>query len=153
MTTSETLPAPQAQPRTGVWLLLGGLVGFTALVLYVLYTSVLGPGLMKNATARRRAEAQTQILALHAALEGWSARHQGNYPSSLAALVQPDTQGHTLLHDALDLPKDPWGRDYLYAPPARGELRPSVRSLGRDGEPGGAGDDADVDREGVSKAR
>jgi general secretion pathway protein G len=37
---------------------------------------------------------------------------------------------------------DPWGRRYLYE--LDGEGRPRVRSLGRDGQPGGSGPDADI---------
>jgi general secretion pathway protein G len=41
------------------------------------------------------------------------------------------------------LPKDPWGKDYLYLNPGqRGEI--DVYSLGADGEPGGEGAGADV---------
>lgn len=149
MTANDSPPATAAEPRTAVWLLLGGLALFAAFVVYVLYTFVLGPGLMKNASLRKRAEAQSEILVLHTALEGWSARNQGNYPASLEALVQPDAQGHTLLGDALELPKDPWGHAYVYARPTPGQLRPMLRSLGRDGLPGGTGEDADIEREGL----
>ena len=142
--------AEEAQPRTGVWVLLGGLAGFAALVLWSLYHFVLGPGLMSNVVRQRQAAAQTQILDLSKALEAWSARHQGDYPSTLASLLQPDAQGRTLLGEARELPKDPWGREFVYAPPVRGELRPRLCSLGRDGVAGGTGEDADVDREGVT---
>lgn len=41
------------------------------------------------------------------------------------------------------LPKDPWGRDYVYLNPGRnGEF--DVYSLGADGEPGGEGGNADI---------
>lgn len=41
------------------------------------------------------------------------------------------------------MPKDPWGKPYLYLNPgARGEI--DVFSLGADGQPGGAGPDADI---------
>jgi general secretion pathway protein G len=46
--------------------------------------------------------------------------------------------------DTPEVPKDPWGRDFIY------ELRPSsgrpfvIKSLGADGMPGGDGDDADL---------
>lgn len=41
------------------------------------------------------------------------------------------------------LPKDPWGRDYLYlSPGTHGEI--DVFSLGADGEPGGEGGNADI---------
>jgi len=149
MTTSAALPATPAPSRKGVFVLLGALVAFATFVVFALYHFVLGPGLMKNATLRKRADAQTQILVLHTALEGWSSHNQGRYPDSLEALVQPDAQGHTLLGDALVLPKDPWGHDYVYAVPQPGELRPMLRSLGHDGLPGGEGEDADVEREGL----
>ena len=39
--------------------------------------------------------------------------------------------------------KDPWGNDYLYLSPGnRGEI--DVYTLGRDGRPGGEGEDADI---------
>ena len=41
------------------------------------------------------------------------------------------------------LPKDPWGRPYVYLNPGvRGEIE--VFSFGADGQPGGAGIDADI---------
>ena len=41
------------------------------------------------------------------------------------------------------LPKDPWGRDYLYLQPGRhGEV--DIWSLGADGRPGGESADADI---------
>jgi general secretion pathway protein G len=126
----------ESPPKTGPWLLLGGLVGFTVIVLWSLYHFVLGPGLMSNVIRQRRAAAQTQILELHKALEAWSANHEGRYPDSLAALGGPATS-------------DPWGHALVYAPPGPGELRPRLVSLGRDGLPGGTGEDADVDREGL----
>jgi len=109
--------------RSAVWILLGGLVGFAALVLWSLYHFVLGPGLMSNVVRQRQAA------------------HLGEYPRSLEAL------GGTAAREP-----DPWGHPWSYAPPGRGELRPTLRSLGRDGLPGGTGEDADVDREGVLRA-
>jgi general secretion pathway protein G len=41
------------------------------------------------------------------------------------------------------VPSDPWGRPYVYRTPGqKGEY--DIISYGRDGKPGGAGDDADV---------
>jgi general secretion pathway protein G len=41
------------------------------------------------------------------------------------------------------LPKDPWGKEYLYLNPGQnGEI--DIFSLGRDGNPGGEGVDADI---------
>jgi general secretion pathway protein G len=42
-------------------------------------------------------------------------------------------------------PPDPWGRPYVYrAPGAKGEFE--LISYGRDGKPGGTGEDADIGR-------
>lgn len=139
----------ESPTKTGPWILLGALIAFTALVLWVLYHFVLGPGLMSNVVRRRQATAQTQILELQRELEGWSARNTGRYPVALVELLRPDAHGQPGLGGALELPKDPWSHEYTYAPPRPGQLRPDVRSLGRDGLPGGAGEDADIDREGL----
>jgi general secretion pathway protein G len=41
------------------------------------------------------------------------------------------------------VPVDPWGRPYIYkAPGTKGDF--DVVSLGRDGRPGGTGEDADI---------
>jgi len=130
----------ESAQKTGVWILLGSLVGFAALVVWALYHFVLGPGLMSNVVRQRQALAHTQILDLSKQLEAWSAGHLGEYPASLSALFGAGRER----------PKDPWGREFVYAPPARGELRPRLVTLGRDGLPGGTGEDADVDREGVA---
>jgi len=47
-----------------------------------------------------------------------------------------------------EMPKDPWGNDFVYQIPERDsanrELSPKVLSLGADNEPGGTGNDADI---------
>ena len=127
--------------RSGPWILLGALVAFATLIVWALYHFVIGPGLMSNVVRQRQSAAQTQILDLSKELEAWSASHLGAYPASLEAL------GGTAARQP-----DPWGNAWSYAPPGPGELRPVLRSLGRDGLPGGTGEDADIDREGVVRA-
>jgi len=41
------------------------------------------------------------------------------------------------------MPQDPWGRDYVYTSDGRSY---EIKSLGRDGQPGGEGVDADIAR-------
>lgn len=73
------------------------------------------------------------------------------YPSSsdgLRALVAPpssltNAQGYQPGGYIKKLPKDPWGRDYLYAAPGRkGPF--DIYTLGADGVEGGEGDNADI---------
>ena len=73
----------------------------------------------------------------------------GRYPTTeegLAALtVAPPDAGARWNGPYLKkaIPPDPWGRAYQYrAPGTRGEYE--VLSFGKDGQPGGAGDDADI---------
>jgi len=46
--------------------------------------------------------------------------------------------------DSRRLPIDPWGRPYLYVQPGRDGLAFEILTYGRDGEPGGDGDAADL---------
>jgi general secretion pathway protein G len=42
------------------------------------------------------------------------------------------------------LPKDPWGREYIYESPSRRFLKYDLYTLGADGVEGGSGEDSDV---------
>ena len=71
-----------------------------------------------------------------------------NYPTSeqgLQALVtRPADPNIRNWKQYLDqLPKDPWGNPYLYLNPGN-NAEIDIYSLGRDGRPGGEGEDADI---------
>lgn len=91
--------------------------------------------------------ARAQIDALEKALDQYRA-DVGRYPSTeqgLAALVtrpanEPRWAGPYLKRS---LPNDPWGRPYLYKSPGE-HAEVDISSLGRDGQPGGSSDAADV---------
>lgn len=91
--------------------------------------------------------AQAQISAFEKALDTYRLEI-GHYPTTeqgLAALVSrpenvPKWGGPYLQKD---VPLDPWGKPYQYKAP--GERREyDILSLGKDGQPGGAGDAADI---------
>jgi len=42
------------------------------------------------------------------------------------------------------IPKDPWGKDYVYEVPGPGGLPFVVKSYGRNGMPGGEGEDSEI---------
>ncbi len=46
--------------------------------------------------------------------------------------------------DSRSVPRDPWGRDYLYLAPGRNNEPFEILSYGSDGEPGGDGTGADL---------
>ncbi len=72
--------------------------------------------------------------------------HGDKFPETLHPLVTPDAEGRCYLEGFNGhVPRDPWKREYVYEPPHTGHPEPRVFSLGKDGQPGGSGEDADVD--------
>ena len=127
--------------------------GFTLLELLVvmviigLLAGYVGPKLFGQIGKSETKAAKAQIDALSKALDQYRI-DVGRYPSTeqgLAALVQKPAdeakwQGPYL---AKNVPPDPWGKPYLYrAPGQHGDY--DLLSYGRDGQPGGDGDNDDV---------
>lgn len=127
--------------------------GFTLLELLVvmviigLLAGYVGPKLFGQIGKSEVKVARAQLDALGKALDQYRI-DVGRYPSSqdgLAALVQRPAgesrwQGPYL---SKAVPQDPWGHDYTYkAPGEHGDF--DLTSLGRDGRPGGSGEDADI---------
>jgi general secretion pathway protein G len=141
----------------------GLLVSAVAVVAFVLGLGS-GIGFMVIAVGGTRMCAWSEVRQSHAqriradistikeALDMYAMHNAGNYPSSLTPLVTPDANGHRYLNHAT-VPKDPWGEVYGYAPPGPGRPQPRVFTLGRDGLPGGTGDDEDVDYEAIVDGR
>ena len=42
------------------------------------------------------------------------------------------------------IPKDPWGREYIYEHPSRRSFKYDLYTLGADGVEGGSGEDSDI---------
>ena len=127
--------------------------GFTLLELLVvmviigLLAGYVGPKLFAQIGKSESKVARAQIDALQKALDQYRI-DLGRYPATeqgLAALVQrpadePRWSGPYL---AKAVPVDPWGRPYQYTSPGgHGDF--DLQSLGKDGQPGGDGDDADL---------
>lgn len=91
--------------------------------------------------------ARAQIESLEKALDQYRLDMK-RYPSAeegLEALVAKPVQAATWSGPYLkkSLPSDPWGRPYQYRTPGK-TSEFEVFSLGRDGKPGGSGEDADI---------
>lgn len=127
--------------------------GFTLLELLVVMVII---GLLAGYVAPRyfaqvgRSEAraaQAQVVSFEKALDAYRL-DVGRYPTTeqgLTALVQrPQNEGKwngPYLQKAI--PPDPWGKAYQYRSPGeRGEF--DLWSFGKDGQPGGTGENADV---------
>ena len=131
--------------RPWIWITVGaGALLVVGLVTLGLLATLVVPNVLQKYSLATKEKAKVDIAAIEYALKEYAIRNGGKYPESLEALVTPDVNGQTFL-DAAHLPRDPWGREYIYEPPGPGQPQPIVRSYGRDGQPGGEGDDADVD--------
>jgi general secretion pathway protein G len=127
--------------------------GFTLIELLVvmviigLLSGYVGPKLFAQIGKSEVKAARAQIGALGKALDQYRI-DIGRYPSSsqgLAALVErPGSEARwSGPYLAKSVPPDPWGRVYVYRSPGQhGDY--DLLSLGRDGQPGGDGDNADL---------
>lgn len=128
--------------------------GFTLLELLVviviigLLAAYVGPKYFQKLGKSEVTIAKAQIEGLEKTL-GIYRLDVGRYPSTeegLAALtVAPATAGAKWNGPYLDkaLPLDPWGHPYQYrSPGSKGDYE--IVSTGKDGQPGGTGDNADI---------
>lgn len=127
--------------------------GFTLLELLVvmviigLLVGYVGPRYFSQLNKSERTAAQSQIRALNQALDQYRL-DTGHYPRNEQGLNvlmvrpadEPKWNGPYL---ASDLPPDPWGHPYVYRTPGE-KSEYVVLSYGKDGQPGGSGDDADI---------
>lgn len=127
--------------------------GFTLLELLVVVVII---GLLAGFVAPRYfgqvgksevATARAQIDALEKALDQYRL-DTGRYPSTelgLKALVErpPDEPKWNGPYLKKSVPLDPWGKPYVYKVPGQ-KWDFELVSYGRDGRPGGSGEDADI---------
>ena len=69
---------------------------------------------------------------------------RGRCPESLVDLVIPDANGEAYI-EGRKVPKDLLGYEFQYDPPMAGSRGYRVYTYGKDGVPGGEGEDMDVD--------
>jgi len=126
-------------------------VGFTLiellLVLVILATlaAIVAPKFTKRSEQARITAARTQIAQFEVALDAFEI-DVGRYPSTsdgLKALVEKpsDAEGWQQAYLKRDVPRDPWGKEYVYKQPGQyNKDGYDLYSLGPDGKQGG-GDD------------
>jgi general secretion pathway protein G len=147
MLPSRSLPAQRARRRS---------VGFTLIEIMVVIVilgvlaALIVPKVLERPDEARGIAAKSDIAAVMQALKLYRLDNQ-RYPTGeqgLAALIakpeQPPVPPNWKSGGYLEkLPKDPWGRPYVYLNPGvRGEIE--VFSFGADGQTGGSGIDADL---------
>jgi len=128
--------------------------GFTLLELLVvmviigLLASYVGPRYFAQIGKSEVKTARAQIDAFEKALDQYRL-DTGHYPSTEqglnALVVRPENEpkwGGQYLRKAV--PADPWGNAYVYRTPGEQGAEYDLLSYGKDGRPGGAGEDADL---------
>ena len=127
--------------------------GFTLIELLVvviiigLLASLVAPKFFKKLSASKQKTAKAQIELLGQALDEFRLDN-GRYPTTeegLKALREKpdDLSNWSGPYLPKPVPKDPWGRDYVYKSPGEhGDY--DLYSYGRDGQEGGEGEDADI---------
>lgn len=132
-------------PRAAGFTLLELLI---ALLIVGLLVGVVAQNLFGNVSKAERTAAKQQIDAFTKALEAYRL-DMGSFPSSeqgLSVLTKapPGSSRWKGPYLKKDAPLDPWGNPYQYKIPGEGGQPFEVRSLGRDGRPGGKDEDEDV---------
>ena len=134
-------------------------VGFTLVEILVvvvilgILAGLIVPRIMGRPEEARRVKARLQIESLEATLKLFKLDN-GFYPDTeqgLQALVEKPAMGRIPLRwreegylDKGQVPRDPWGHDFVYLSPGVHNKDFDLLSLGADGEEGGTGSDADV---------
>ena len=113
-----------------------------------LFVALVGPKLWSNVDKAKITAARDQIQNFSAAL-GLYKLDNGNFPTTeqglVALRVKPgDAAQWAGPYVKFDIPKDPWGHDYVYKFPGDHGDEPDIVSYGADGQPGGDGTNADI---------
>lgn len=116
------------------------------IVIIGLLASLVGPQMFGQLGKAKLKTAKAQIEMLMTALDAYRL-DVGDYPSSNDGLQSlknnPGIESWAGPYIAKDIPLDPWDRPYHYQNPGEhGEI--DIYSYGKDGSPGGEGENADV---------
>ena len=139
--------------------------GFTLIEILVVITviailaAVVSPMVFRNVGDAKASAARAQIEIFGLALDSYRLDND-YYPSTAQGLdaLQHEPPGEPRARNwrgpylKKGVPLDPWGRAYLYQSP--GDTNPQaydLETLGRDGQPGGTGEDADLTSWGSGK--
>ncbi len=113
-----------------------------------LLATIVTPKILDKPEKARRAKAKVEICNIESAL-AYFKTEIGRFPTTsegLEALVtNPGVQGYDNEGYLKRVPLDPWGHPYVYISPGIKSKDYDLESYGKDGEEGGAGDDADIE--------
>jgi general secretion pathway protein G len=113
-----------------------------------LFVALVAPAMFKQSDKARITAARSQMENFMTALGSYKL-DTGTFPTTEQGLqslrVKPqDVNQWAGPYMPKDIPKDPWGHDYVYKFPGDHGDEPEIVCLGADGQPGGEGLNADL---------
>ncbi len=113
-----------------------------------LLTTLVVPRVIDSLTEAKWGKVRADLASIAGALDQYAMNNGGEFPNSLELLVQNDDNNKRYLNVTI-VPKDPWSNEYVYNPP-EGINEFEVICYGKDGVPGGEGDDRDLTHQDVA---
>ena len=113
------------------------------IVIIGLLAGLVIPNVMSRLGRAYLTTCRANIKTISEAVDQYAMDHGMKYPDDIEALVEEDQDGNAYLSGG-KVPKDPWGMEYMYEPPS-GRDKFRVYTYGKDGVPGGEGEDTDYD--------
>jgi general secretion pathway protein G len=118
------------------------------MTIIALFAALVLPNYLKHGDQARITAAHAQIHNFETALGAFKL-DTGTFPTSeqgLAALrLRPEAMAQWAgPYIQQEIPKDPWGHDYVYKYPGEHGDEPDILCYGADGQPGGDGLNADL---------
>ncbi len=113
-----------------------------------LLTTLVVPRVIDSLGEAKWGKVRADLGSIAGALNQYAMNNGGECPNSLELLVQNDDNGKRYLNVTI-VPKDPWSNEYVYNPP-EGINEFEVICYGKDGVPGGEGDDRDLTHQDVA---
>jgi general secretion pathway protein G len=121
---------------------------FTLLEIIVVVTiiallaTLVAPKLLQNIGRSKQSVAKAEVASIAQQVGLWCAQNEMSSPPEGTELTVL-TEGSSPLLREKDL-IDPWGKQYMLVIPGNANADFDVVTYGRDGQPGGEGEDADV---------
>jgi general secretion pathway protein G len=118
------------------------------MTIIALFVALVAPNVLKHSDTARITATRAQIHNFQTALGAYKL-DTGTFPTSEQGLQALRVKPNELNQWAgpympQDIPKDPWGHDYVYKYPGDHGDEPDIVSYGADGQAGGDGLNADI---------
>jgi len=141
---NEPIRNPRQRAQAGVTLI----EMLVVMTIIALFAALVAPSMLRHGDQARVTQARAQIQNFATALGSYKL-DTGTYPTNeqgLRALRErpQDVNQWAGPYMPQEIPRDPWGHEYVYKYPGEHGDEPDIICLGADGAPGGDGLNADI---------